>query len=167
MTVTKRTTYIEAAVDKVFAYLMDVERHIEWSGELSFGLESLVKITSGPLRPGSVFESTGHLSYKAGVEDVSTVKVVDPPWCLAWETVSSGDGRENIFQWVYNFEPRREGTGLTLSLEGRFFNPTPFYLWFPPLLWLVDRQIFGREMEGGLRRIKIAMEREAAADQWN
>jgi len=166
VTVTKRTTYIDAAVDRVFAYLMDIERHVEWSGELSFGLKRLVKITPGPLRPGSVFESTGHLSSKAGMEDISTVKVVDSPWCLAWETVSSGEGRENTFQWIYTFEPRREGTGLTLTLEGRFFNPTPFYLWFPPLLWLVDRQIFGREMEGGLRRIKLAIERGTAADHW-
>ena len=31
MAVTIRTTNIEAPVDRIFAYLVDVERHVEWS----------------------------------------------------------------------------------------------------------------------------------------
>ena len=159
MAVTVKTTYIEAPLDRVFAYLVDVERHMEWSGELSFGLETLKKVTPGPLKVGSVFKSTGRLSYKAGVEDTSTVTEIKPPLYLAWETVSSGALQHNTFRWAYTMEPRREGTGLTYSLEARHFDPKPLPLWFPPLLWLVDRKIFGKEMEGALRKIKIALER--------
>jgi hypothetical protein len=159
MAVISRTTYIEAPVDSVFDYLIDVERHVEWSGELSFGLETLKKVTAGPLNAGSVFKSTGRLSSKVGVEDTSTVTEIMPPRYLAWDTVSSGALQENTFSWAYTFEPRREGTRLTYSLEARHFSPKPIQLWFPPLLWLVDRKIFGREMESALRRIKIAMEK--------
>ena len=159
MAVTSRTTYIEAPVDRVFAYLVDIERHLEWSGELSFGLEKLEKITPGPLKVGSVFKSTGRLSYKAGVEDTSTVTEINPPRYLAWETVSSGAWQDNTFSWAYTMQPRREGTSLTYSLEARHFSPKPLHLWFPPFLWLVDRQIFGKEMEGAMRKIKTAVEK--------
>ena len=159
MVVTSRSTYIEAPVDKVFAYLADVERHVEWSGELSFGLETLKKVTPGPLKAGSVFKSTGLLSSKAGVEDTSTVTEIEPPRYMAWETLSSGAMQENTFRWIYTLQPRNEGTRLTYSLEARHFSPKPLPLWFPPLLWLVDRQIFGKEMEGGLRKIKLALEK--------
>ena len=159
MSVIIRTTYIEAPVDSVFDYLVDVERHVEWSGELSFGLETLKKVTAGPLKVGSVFKSTGVLSSKAGVEDTSTVTEIVAPRYLAWETVSSGLWQENTFRWAYTTEPRREGTRLTYSLEARRFSPKPLQLWFPPLLWLVDRKIFGKEMESGLKKIKVALEK--------
>ena len=159
MAVMNRTTYIEAPVDKVFAYLVDVERHVEWSGELSFGLETLKKVTPGPLKVGSVFKSTGRLSSKAGVEDPSTVAYIEPPRFLAWETVSSGAWQQNTFRWVYTLEPQDQGTRLIYSLEERHFSPKPLQLWFPPLLWLIDRKIFGTEMEGGLHKIKIALEK--------
>ena len=159
MPVVWKSIYIGVLPDKVFAYLVDVERHVEWSGELSFGLETLQKVTPGPLRAGSVFKSVSRLSSKAGVEDTSTVTEIMPPHYLAWETVSSGPRQENTFRWAYTMEPRREGTRLTYSLEARYFSPTPLKLWFPPFLWLVDRQIFGREMESGLHRIKIALEK--------
>ena len=159
MAVTSRTTYINATVDRVFAFLQDVEKHVEWSGELNFGLETLRKVTPGPLEVGSVFKSTGRLSYRAGVEDRSVVTQIVPPRYMSWETVSSGAMRENTFRWAYIVEPWREGTRLTYSLEARRFSPKPIHLWFPPFLWLVDRNIFGREMEGGLRQIKIALEK--------
>jgi hypothetical protein len=159
MAVIIRSTYIEAPADGIFDYLVDVERHLEWSGELSYGLETLKKVTPGSLRAGSVFKSTGRLSSMVGVEDTSVVTEIKPPRYLAWDTISSGALQENTFRWAYTIEPRREGTRLTYSLEERHFNPKPIQLWFPPLLWLVDRKIFGREMEGALRRIKIALEK--------
>ena len=161
MVVTTRNTYIEAKIDTVFAYLADVDRHLEWSGELSFGLQTLRKVTPGPLKVGSVFKSTGRLSYKAGVEDTSTITDIIPPRYMTWETVSSGAWQENTFRWAYTMEPLREGTRLTYSLEERHFNPKPIQLWFPPILWLTDRKIFGKEMESGLKKIKLALEKHA------
>lgn len=158
MTVASRSIYIEAPADRVFAYLVDVERHVEWSGELSFGLETVEKVTPGPLRAGSVFKSMGRLSSRAGVEDTSTVTEIEPHRRLAWETVSSSAQQQNTFRWAYTLEHQGEGTRLIYSLEARHFRPKPLRLWFPPLLWLVDRQIFGREMAGGLQKIKDALE---------
>ena len=160
MAVIKKSIYIERAPDKVFNYLIDVEKHVEWSGELSFGLESIEKITPGTLKPGSTFKSRGQLSSRAGVEDTSTVTEMELNHRLAWDTVSEGPGRTNNFRWVYTLEPQGRGTRLTYSLEARHFNPKPFQLWFPPLLWIVDHKVFGREMEGGLNKLKEALEKQ-------
>ena len=158
MAVASRSIHVNAPVDRVFTYLADLERHIEWSGDLSFGLEKIEKVTPGPLKEGSVFKSLGRFSSKAGVEDTSTVIKIEPHHVLAWETVSSGAGRQNTFFWAYTLEPQGDGTRLTYSLIERHFNPKPLQLWFPPLLWLVDRKVFGREMADGLRKIKKALE---------
>jgi hypothetical protein len=93
------------------------------------------------------------------VEDTSTVTEIEPHHRLAWETVSSGARRQNTFRWAYTLEHQGEGTSLIYSLEARRFRPKPLPLWFPPYLWLVDRQIFGREMAAGLRKIKDALEK--------
>ena len=158
MAVVSSSIHIGVAADTVFAYLIDVERHVEWSGRLSFGLERVEKVTPGPLRAGSVFKSMSRLSSRSGAEDASTVAVIEPARRLAWETVSSGPQWRNTFRWAYTLEPEDNGTRLTYTLEARRFSPKPLRLWFPPLLWLVDRQIFGREMAGGLQRIKGALE---------
>jgi hypothetical protein len=58
MTVASRSIYIEAPSDRVFAYLADVERHVEWSGELSFGLETVETVTPGVSAwPGAVLDA--------------------------------------------------------------------------------------------------------------
>jgi hypothetical protein len=158
MTVVSRNIQINAPADKVFTYLADIERHVEWSGELSFGLEKIQKVTPGPLTIGTVFKSLGQLSSRAGVEDTSTVTEFKQDSHLAWETVSDGAGQQNIYRWAYKLEPRGDGTKLTYSLMERHFSPKPLPLWFPPLLWLVDRKVFAREMNGGLKRIKEALE---------
>lgn len=158
MTAASKKININAPVDRVFAYLVDVERHVEWSGELRYGLEKIDKVTPGPLKPGSVFKSLGLLSSKAGVEDTSTVTEVEPHRRLAWETVSTGAVQQNTFRWAYTLEPQGDGTRLTYSLLERHFSPKPLPMWFPPLVWLVDRKVFGREMAGGLQKIKETVE---------
>ncbi|MBI4282609.1 MAG: SRPBCC family protein [Chloroflexi bacterium] len=158
MPVVTRSIYIEAPADRVFAYLEDVERHIEWSGKLGFGLERIEKLTPGPLMAGSVFKSVGRPLSRAGVEDTSTVTETQPNRRLAWETVTSGVRRQDTFRWACTLEPQGQGTRLTYSLEGRTFTPKPLRLWFPPLLWFIDHQIFGREMTVSLQKIKDALE---------
>jgi|GEM_PF-3435062 hypothetical protein len=158
MAVVSKSIHLNISTDKVFAYLIDLERHIEWSGECSFGLEKIRIVTPEPLQPGSVFKSTGRLSSKAGVEDTSTITEVQPHSRLAWETVSDGAGQQNTFQWAYTLKPQNDGTELTYSLLERRFNPKPIQLWFPPFLWLVDRKVFGKEMTTGLKKIKEVME---------
>ena len=158
MAVASRSIHVSAPPDRVFAYLADLERHVEWSGELSFGLEKLRIATPGPLKAGSVFKSVGLLSSKAGVEDTSTITEILPHSRLAWETVSEGAGQQNTFRWAYTLEPQGDGTKLTYALIERHFSPKPLPLWFPALLWLVDRKVFAREMTGGLKRIKEALE---------
>ena len=159
MAVASRSIHVNAPPDRVFAYLVDLERHVEWSGELSYGLEKIKIATPGPLKAGSVFKSVGRLSSTAGVEDTSTITEIEPHNRLAWETVSDGAGQQNTFRWAYTLEPQGDGTRLTYSLIERHFNPKPLPLWFPPLLWLVDRKVFAREMLGGLKKIKEALER--------
>ena len=158
MAVASRSIHVNAPPDRVFVYLADLERHVEWSGELSFGLEKLRIATPGPLKAGSVFKSVGLLSSTAGVEDTSTITEIEPHSRLAWETVSEGAGQQNTFRWAYTLEPQGDGTKLTYALIERHFSPKPLPLWFPPLLWLVDRKVFAREMTGGLKRIKEALE---------
>jgi hypothetical protein len=158
MAVVSRSIHVGASADAVFAYLIDVERHVEWSGKLSFGLERVEKVTPGPLTAGSVFKSVSRLTSRTGAEDTSTVAEIEPARLLAWETVSSGPQWRNTFRWAYTLEPEDNGARLTYTLVGRHFSPKPLRLWFPPLLWLVDRQIFGREMAAGLHRIKGALE---------
>ena len=159
MPIVTRSIYIEAPADRVFAYLTDVERHLEWSGEPGLGLERIENITPGPLRAGSVFKSAGRLLSTAGVEITSTVTEIEPHRRLAWETVSSGARRRDTFRWAHTLEPQGQGIRLTYSLEARHFRPKPLRLWFPPLLWFIDHQIFGREMTTSLQKIKDALER--------
>jgi uncharacterized protein YndB with AHSA1/START domain len=158
MTAASKQININAPTDRVFDYLVDVERHVEWSGALSYGLKKINKVTPGPLKPGSVFKSLGLLSSETGVEDTSTVTEVEPYSRLTWETVSTGDAQQNTFRWAYTMEPQGNGTRLTYSLLERRFNPKPLPMWFPPLIWLVDHKVFGREMAGGLQKIKETME---------
>ena len=158
MAVASRSIHVNVPVDRVFDYLADLERHVEWSGELSYGLEKLQRVTPGPLKAGSVFKSVGRLSSTAGVEDTSTITEIEPHNRLAWETVSEGAGQQNTFRWAYTLEPQGDGTKLTYFLIERHFRPKPLPLWFPPLLWLVDHKVFAREMTGGLKRIKEALE---------
>ena len=159
MPVISKRIFIQAPVERVFEYLADVERHVDWSGTLSFGLERLTKLTEGPLAVGSRFRSVGKLSHRAGVEDNSTVTELEPNERLAWETVSDGAGQQNTFRWAYTLRPRGEATTLTYTLLERRFDPKPPQMWFPPTLWLIDRKVFGREMESGLSRIREALEK--------
>ncbi|MBI2856540.1 MAG: SRPBCC family protein [Chloroflexi bacterium] len=160
MAVASKSIYIAAPPARVFAYLADVERHVEWSGSLSFGLERVERASPGPLGAGSVFKSTGRLSSRAGVEDTSTVTQLEPGRRLAWETVSEGPRQRHVFLWCYTLGPEGQGTRLTYILEARRFRPMPLHLWFPPLLWMVDRGVFGREMEAGLDKIKKVLQGE-------
>ena len=159
MPVISKRIFIQAPVERVFEYLADVERHVDWSGTLSFGLERLTKLTDGPLAVGSRFRSVGKLSHRAGVEDSSTVIELEPNERLAWETVSDGAGQQNTFRWAYTLRPRGDATTLTYTLLERRFDPKPPQMWFPPTLWLIDRKVFGREMESGLSRIREALEK--------
>ena len=159
MAVVSKSVTIRLPVESVFEYLADVERHVEWSGGLSFGLERITKLTEGPLAVGSRFRSTGKLSHRAGVEDNSTVLELEPNQLLAWETVSEGAGQQNTFRWAYTLQPRGDATRLRYTLLERRFDPKPPQMWFPPTLWLIDRKVFGKEMEGGLNRIREALER--------
>ena len=159
MPVISKRIFIQAPVERVFEYLADVEKHVEWSGTLSFGLESITKLTDGPLALGSRFRSVGKLSHRAGVEDNSTVTELEPNERLAWETVSDGAGQQNTFRWAYMLQPRGDATRLTYTLLERRFDPKPPQMWFPPTLWLIDRKVFGREMESGLSRIREALEK--------
>ena len=159
MPVISKRIVIQQPVERVFEYLTDVEKHVEWSGTLSFGLERINKLTEGPLGIGSRFRSVGKLSHRAGVEDNSTVTELEPNERLAWETVSEGAGQENTFRWAYTLRPRGDATNLTYTLLERRFDPKPPQMLFPPTLWLIDRKVFGREMESGLRRIREALEK--------
>ncbi len=159
MPVVSRSVFIHSPVERVFEYLADVEKHVEWSSGLSFGLERITKITEGPLTVGSRFRSLGKTSHRAGVEDNSTVTELEPNLRLAWETVSDGAGQQNTFRWAYTLRPRGDATTLTYTLLERRFDPKPPQMWFPPTLWLIDRKVFGREMAGGLSRIREALER--------
>lgn len=159
MPVISKRIIIQKPVERVFEYLTDVEKHVEWSGTLSFGLERINKLTDGPLEVGSRFRSVGKLSHRAGVEDNSTVTELEPNERLAWETVSEGAGQENTFRWAYTLRPRGDATNLTYTLLERRFDPKPPQMLFPPTLWLIDRKVFGREMESGLRRIREALEK--------
>ena len=159
MAVARRSISVKAPVNSVFDYLADVERHVEWSGELSFGLDSVTKVTPGSLAVGSVFKSAGRRSARAGVEDTSTVTELEPGRRLAWETMSEGPRQHHVFRWSYALETEGDGTRLTYILETRRFRPKPLHFWLPPILWYLDRMLFGHEMEAGLEKIKDALER--------
>ena len=158
MTVVSKSIYVGALPEKVFAYLADVERHGEWSGKTSSGEERVEKVTPGPLRVGSEFKSKGLISSRAGMEESSIITGMEENHGLAWETTISQGGRRNTFRWAHLLEAEGEGTRVTYTLMARRFSPKPLLLWFPPLQWLVDRLIFGREMVSGLQRIKEALE---------
>ena len=158
MTVVSRSIYIQALPDKVFAYLADVERHVEWSGKASSGPERVEKVTPGPLRVGSEFKSKGLISSRSGVEESSIITEMEENRRLVWETTISQRRSRNAFRWAHTLEAEGEGTWVTYTLEARRFSPKPLLLWFPPFQWLVDRQIFAREMVNGLQKIKDAVE---------
>lgn len=160
MPVLSKSKFVRSPVERVFEYLTDVERHVEWSGQLSFGLEKITKLTEGPLAVGSRFRSLGKMSHRAGVEDNSTVTELELNRRLAWETISDGAGQQNTFRWAYTLEPIGDATStrITYTLLERRFDPKPPQMWFPPTLWLIDRKVFGREMEAALNRIKEALE---------
>ncbi|MBI2912621.1 MAG: SRPBCC family protein [Chloroflexi bacterium] len=141
----ERQITIEAAAEKVFAYVADFPRHSEWA-EVPLKLE---RTSEEPVGRGTVFKSVGRQLGRDFAADV-TVTEYTPNQKLAYE--AEGEA----FHFRHHFLLQEEG-GLTRLVKGteRVRIALPFSLLFPILSAF---GVISRGLDGDLKRIKTRLE---------
>ncbi len=99
---------IGAPPEEVFAYLSDLEKHLEWSHCLE-----IKRTSEGPIGVGSTYASKGK---NFGMTANETVEVTEhqPNERFAWRTAGAMGLK---FGWSFEMEPREGGTLLTQRFE--------------------------------------------------
>jgi uncharacterized membrane protein len=99
---------IGAPPEKVFGYVSDLEKHVEWAH-----CQEIKKTSEGPIAVGSTYDSTGK---NLGMTARETVEVTEyrPSERFAWRT-SGAMGMQ--FNWSFDLQPRDGGTLLVERLD--------------------------------------------------
>ncbi|HHP7234675.1 MAG TPA: SRPBCC family protein [Desulfobacterales bacterium] len=141
--------HIQAPCAEVFHYLADINRHSEWADN---PLE--IRHVSGP--PGGVgatFESVARRTARVAGTFTGRIRIVaaEPPHRFAYE-VEDNTGH---YRWTMLVTPEGNGTRLTQRMA-KLSGPWLINLFQPWLIW----PLIGRpQVKGGLKRIKIGLER--------
>ena len=134
---------INAAPEKVFAYVADLTRHPEWANH-KLKIEAS---SDAPLGVGSKFNSVGH---QMGMEshDEVTVVTYEPLQRFAYEAKSK-DGR---FRHLIELRPDGSATRVTKSME--VVEASLGTKLMTPLIFLMAPGVLSKD----LRRIKARLE---------
>src|SRR5262245_40935033 len=74
-------TVIDVPADKVFAYLADLEKHIDWSGG-----QAIRKTSDGPVAAGSTYETEEQGPFGLTIKERSSVTQRRPNELFAWRS---------------------------------------------------------------------------------
>lgn len=111
------------------------------------------KLTAGPIGVGTVIRTSGRAA-GLRVEAMRTVIAYEPPVQYAFQSAY----RQVPITTTFFFEPVRDGTRLTVVVEG---EPAGLFKAATPLILGALRQ----QMEGDLRRLKALLEAQARTAQ--
>lgn len=120
---------IQAPVEKIYAYLVDFQRHPEWAKNLTkvtqtsvgpMGVGATFKTEEGPppLPLGQTIIMMGHfiLGLLSGAKPYSEAKItaLEPQRRIAWQAgVPKGQSYLNFAEWEFVFDAQGEATRLT------------------------------------------------------
>jgi uncharacterized membrane protein len=94
-------TEIDAPPEKVFGYVSDLEKHVEWAH-----CQEITKTSEGPIAVGSTYRSRGKNLGMTANEEVEVTEY-KPNERFAWRS-SGAMGMQ--FNWAFELRPRDRGT---------------------------------------------------------
>jgi len=120
---------INAAPEKVFAYVSDLTRHPEWSG----GKLRIESLTPGPVAVGSQYKSYGEVAVEKNRPNELAVTHYEPPTHFVF-TAQDRDFGEVVND--FKFTPQEGGTLMerTLSMKMNPIMAFAFKLFIRPLI---------------------------------
>lgn len=120
---------INAAPEKVFAYVSDLTRHPEWSG----GKLRIESLTAGPVAVGSQYKSFGEVAGQQNRPNELRVTQYQPPTHFTF-TAQDRDFGEVIHE--FRFTPQTGGTLMerTISMKMNPVMAFAFKLFIRPLI---------------------------------
>ena len=120
---------INAAPEKVFAYVSDLTRHPEWSG----GKLRIESLTPGPVAVGSQYKSYGEVAVQKNRPNELRVTHYEPPTRFVF-TAQDLDFGEVVHD--FTFMPRENGTLMerTISMKMNPVMAFAFKLFIRPLI---------------------------------
>ena len=110
MSVLEFQTMINAPPEKVFAYISDLERHVDWSGG-----QAITKTSEGPVGVGSTYETREEGPFGITLKEKVDVLQYHASERFAWR--SYGPMR-TWFDWSFELLPQGGGTNLVERLDG-------------------------------------------------
>ncbi len=137
-------TQINAPPEKVFGYVADLEKHVEWAH-----LKDMEKTSDGPVGVGTTYESHGEGPGGSTTNDKVEVTEHQPNERFAWRS----DGPMNMqFAWSFELRPQDGGTLLIERLD------PPGGLLATAILKLFAERTTRKAMPEGLAKIKEKLE---------
>lgn len=158
-----RREFLSAPPNLVFDYIVDVKRHIEWSGAVELGLHRIEVLTNGPVGPGTRWQSDGRNFTGELNHDESTVTAFDPPHRFGFDTQFALKGAKLTFSHRYDLAAENGGTRLVYSLvkaKPRNLIGALFILYVAT----VKRATAKRVVSNGFEALKAAVERMASEE---
>jgi len=144
MAVIEFQTRVNAPPEKVFAYVADLEKHVEWSnsGEIR-------KTSEGPIAAGSTYESQEKGPMGRTMKEKVEVTEYQPNERFGWRSYGPMGAH---LDWSFELRPENGVTLLIQRLE------PPSGLLATAILKLVAERQMRKEVPQGLARIKEKVE---------
>jgi uncharacterized protein YndB with AHSA1/START domain len=143
MAAIQRQIQVNAPAEKVFRYVSDIPRHVEWAGHKL----QITPDAAGPAAVGSTFTCVGH---QLGTHQGKvTVAELTPNSKLVYES----DDDTGHFRHSFLLSEEGGATTVTKGVE-----PQPRSLPFKIMLPLLRATVIPRGLEGDLKRIKANLE---------
>jgi hypothetical protein len=159
-----------APPETVFATVVDLRAHLEWSGERaeddSFKLLAIEQTSPGEVTVGTTFESSG-ANFNGTFHDRSVVAELSPPNVVVIETDARLD-RDRGTPWEVHFTHRYDiaahdaGSSITYTETISRLNYVPYWLKAP--LRPITRRAINRGDTDQLRNLADLAEERAAGD---
>ncbi len=131
--------------ERVYEYLADLSRHAEWAT----GLETIERVTEGPLAVGSQFRAVEKVPGR--FVSYARVTALEPPSRIAWE---AWDNRVMRARWEFQLQ---EEDGMTRLTQRAQLEPTN--LVGKILVAVMRKRQIPTENARSLARIKEVLER--------
>lgn len=140
MAILEFQTEISAPPEEIFAYVSDLEKHVDWSGG-----QEITKISDGPLAVGSIFETREQGPF--GMTFKEKVEVIEHHASerFAWRSYGPFG---SWYDWSFEIRAQDGGAILVERLEGAHGLPAAV------AMKLFVRREMEKSMPQGLAKIK-------------
>jgi hypothetical protein len=109
MAILEFQTQIDALPGRIFAYISDLEKHVEWSGG-----QVITKTSEGPLAAGSTYETQEEGPFGMILKENVDVLQYHPSERFAWRSYGP---MGTWFDWSCELRPQNGGTILVERLD--------------------------------------------------